>query len=118
MLILLVEDEPDVRAFFERALKYCVPGATVIPVADVVEALDVFASSSLDLIVSDYHLPGMSGLDLIHAVRARSALPIIIISADRTIADEAVAAGATCFLSKPISLAALRSTVNQMCLLS
>jgi FixJ family two-component response regulator len=60
-----------------------------------------------NLIVSDVHMPGMSGLDLIrHLTTSGSKLPIILITArsEPGLEARATAAGAACFLKKPFEI--------------
>jgi CheY-like chemotaxis protein len=111
MRVLLVEDEADVRRYFVRALTGLRPSLEIIEAADGREALDYFLHESFDLVLSDQRMPCMSGLELLRAVRAVSPVPFLIISADRSAEREAMASGVNEFLSKPISLAALRAAV-------
>lgn len=111
MRILLVEDEPDVRTFLVRALGYVVPASTVVQAVDGEEALALFSPDGFDLVLSDHRMPRLTGLELLRAIRAISAVPFVLISADRSITNDAYAAGVSEFLNKPLSLAALRSTV-------
>lgn len=116
MRILIVEDEPDVRAFLMRALAYTAPGANIEAVSDAHQALSSLASAPADLVISDYHMPRMSGIDLLNAVRSVSPVPFVLISADRTIAAMAEDAGVSHFLSKPLTLTELRTIVLQLML--
>ncbi len=70
-VVLLVEDEPAVRAVTERALRS--GGYQVIAAGDGAEALArvVERSGAIDLLVTDAVMPGMDGLALVEAVRAR-----------------------------------------------
>lgn len=111
MRILLVEDEADVRRFFARALAHIGEFIEVLPAADGLEALELFVSQSVDLVLSDHRMPRMSGLELLVAVRARSPVPFLLITADRSVEHAAYAAGVSEFLNKPISLDALRDSV-------
>lgn len=116
MRILIVEDEPDVRDFLMRALAYAAPGANIEAVGDAHQALSSLASAPVDLVISDYHMPRMSGIDLLNAVRSVSMVPFVLISADRSIAAIARDAGASRFLSKPLALHELRTMVLQLML--
>lgn len=111
MRILLVEDETDVRNFFARVLAHIGGHIEVLQAADGREALELFLSQPIDLVLSDQRMPHMTGLELLAAVRARSIVPFLLISADRGFERAAYAAGASDFLSKPISLDALRAAV-------
>lgn len=113
MRILLVEDEADVRQFFARALSFIAPDAEVIQAADGREALQRFYEQTFDLILSDHRMPNLTGVELLKAVRAVSNLPFLLVTADRTIEHEALAAGVTELLSKPISIVALRNAITR-----
>jgi CheY-like chemotaxis protein len=79
--ILLVEDDPDTATFFSHVLGGR-GGYDVSHTADPAVALDLATRESWDLLVSDLNLPGMTGLDLLTAVRkARPALPVVIVTA-------------------------------------
>ena len=65
--ILLVEDEPGTRDLYAYVLREA--GYTVTAVANAAEAIDSLASHQFDLLLSDYSLPDMTGVDLIEQVR-------------------------------------------------
>ncbi len=65
--VLLVEDDPAVRAALLGALE--VAGLEAVGTADAVEALAILAQRHVAVIVADYHLPGIAGLDLLAAIR-------------------------------------------------
>ena len=100
--ILLVDD--DVR--FRRALRLALDssGYQVGVAADGAEALDAAAAKAPDVVVLDWHMPEMDGLRTCRALRARSDVPIIMISADRSHPEVALKAGAADYLTKPFSL--------------
>jgi CheY-like chemotaxis protein len=73
----------------------------------------------VDILVSDFMLPGMSGIELITRVRQNAAtmrIPIVMISGHNNYAmsERAKAAGANAFLNKPFSLKALRAIVHML----
>jgi FixJ family two-component response regulator len=71
---------------------------------------------SLDCILSDIHMPGMSGLDLLRTLRERGlATPVILITAlpDKHLDDEAIALGARCLLRKPFRANCLLACVQR-----
>jgi CheY-like chemotaxis protein len=111
MRVLLVEDEIDVRGFFARALAHMWPALEVVTAANGCEALALMRDRTFDLVLSDQRMPVMSGLELLASVRCCSQVPFLLISADRSVEGAAYAAGANAFLSKPISLEALRSAL-------
>jgi two-component system chemotaxis response regulator CheY len=111
MRVLLVEDEADVRRFFARALAHVGPGVEVVTAVDGREALDRLRAEDFDLVLSDQRMPRMTGLELLVALRRWSQVPFVLITADRSVAEPAYAAGANEVLSKPIGLEGLRAAV-------
>ena len=72
-----------------------------------------------DILISDFMLPGISGIELITQVRQNAAtarMPIVMISGHSNYAMDARAktAGANAFLNKPFTLSQLRTTVHQL----
>ncbi|HUH01671.1 MAG TPA: response regulator [Kofleriaceae bacterium] len=65
--ILLVDDDPDVRASLRRGLRNSEFAVTEAP--DGESALRALAAASFDVIISDFSMPGLSGLELLHQVR-------------------------------------------------
>lgn len=86
--------------------KTCADGETAM--------LALEAEGPFDMLICDFMLPGISGLDLIERVRARGygTLPILMISGHASqVRERAKLAGADVFLNKPFTLSQLRSAV-------
>jgi FixJ family two-component response regulator len=67
----------------------------------------VIASNSFNCVVSDIHMPGMSGLDLMkHLAAQGTTTPVVLITArsDANLAAKAATAGAACLLIKPFEI--------------
>jgi DNA-binding response OmpR family regulator len=114
MRVLVVEDESGVRAFLCRAVEYLIPGAIVIGQPDGGLALDAFLANPVDLVISDNRMPHMSGMELLQALRARSAVPFIMVSAELGLEHRASAAGASAYLCKPITLSELQAAITSV----
>ena len=72
--------------------------------------------SSLDCILADIHMPGMSGLDLLQKLHEQGIMtPVILITAlpDKRLDDEAIAVGAQCLLRKPFETTSLLECVER-----
>lgn len=87
--------------------------------ADPGEAMAHLLTHSCDLAIVDFLMPGMNGLELIHAMRSlpqHAHVPIVMITADadRQLRLSAIAKGATDFLTKPVDPAELRSRVSNL----
>jgi DNA-binding NtrC family response regulator len=111
--VLVVDDEPALREVLSQRLADL--GCGVSTAGDVAEAEAVLASTHPDLVLTDVVLPGLSGLDLLRRLKRHDAeLPVILITAHANVdaAVEAMKAGATDFLVKPIDPAALRAQIE------
>ena len=101
--ILVVEDEPMVAEVVERYLHR--EGFDVDVVQDGREALTAVDEKSPDLIVLDIMLPGVDGIEICRHVRARSAIPIIMLTARGEEVDRllGLGLGADDYVVKPFS---------------
>jgi two-component system, chemotaxis family, chemotaxis protein CheY len=118
--ILIVEDSAPCASTLEIALS-ALPGFDVILAASCEAAILLIqaATPRVAAIVTDLHLPGMDGFDLIRQVRqnhAAAALPIIVVSGDSdpSAPERVIAMGASAFFGKPFSPAAVRRTLEQL----
>ena len=120
LLILVVDDEPDVemlfRQQFRRDLRTGRFNMEFAQSADNALQLICDASAaSLILILSDINMPGMSGLELLpKAKAARPDIPIIMITAygDAETRGKALESGAEALLTKPIDFVILRNEIE------
>jgi DNA-binding response OmpR family regulator len=106
--VLVVEDDRDIRTAVEAGLM--LNGFDVTTVGSAEAALDSIAAVSLDLLVLDVGLPGMSGIDLCSTLRSRDVtVPILILSARDQVGDRVAGlqAGADDYLVKPFDLTEL-----------
>jgi len=113
--ILLIDDHAEVRAILARLLRQHYPASTIAEAADGAEALAAVAQQSPDLIITDYQMPIMGGLELVRRLRAQGAtMPIVALSSDSSIAEAMLAAGADQFVHKPVGSAALRQLLRRL----
>jgi DNA-binding NtrC family response regulator len=112
--ILCVDDEAAVSAVLEHALNTM--GHTPIVVSSVDDALNTVAGGGIDLIISDYIMPGQTGLDLIRLLeRDGHRVPVIIMTGFSSI-ENAVASiktGAIDYLTKPVMADTLDVALRQ-----
>lgn len=111
--ILVADDDPSVRQLLVRVLHTIVPAAQVFAVSDGIQALVTLQRQPVTMVITDYHMPGASGLDIVHATRAAGATtPIVVISAYGDAETPVLAAGANFFLLKPFSLEQLTAILR------
>jgi two-component system response regulator AtoC len=106
--ILIVEDEPKLRRLLE--LQLADEGFRTRSMDNAEAGLQIAGKEPFDLVLSDYKLPGMSGVDFLQALkRVNAEIPVIIMTAYGTVeaAVEAMKAGASDYVLKPFSLAEL-----------
>jgi len=110
--ILLVDDEQSVQTLLSYPLRK--EGYEVVQATDGREALERFDEQPCDLVVLDVMLPRLDGLEVCRRLRARSAVPIIMLSAKSEEIDKVVGLelGADDYITKPFSLAEFRSRVK------
>jgi CheY-like chemotaxis protein len=112
--ILVVDDEEMVRDLLARFLSE--RGYLPSPAADGAQALELFRSQPFDLVLSDVRMPGLSGLQLLQAVKeVNPRVPVVLISGFGEVETvvEALKAGAENFLAKPLKLEMLEKVVEQ-----
>jgi len=110
--ILIVEDEDKLRRILE--LQLIDSGFDAVKAASAEEALPLIDRA--DLILTDFKLPGMSGLEMLQLIkRQNTQVPVIVMTAFGTIenAVEAMKAGASDFLLKPFDLEHLTAVINK-----
>lgn len=110
--ILLIDDEPQITRVLRTALG--AQGFDVRTANDPEEGLLVFEEWGPDLVVTDLMMPGMTGIEVCRRVRARSTVPIIVLSVrdqERT-KVEALDAGADDYITKPFGAQELLARVR------
>ena len=104
--ILVVDDYSPTRNLIAETLGQ-IPQYLVREAASGEDALKILDNDSFDLIISDIMMPGMSGMDLLHAVRQRDpAVAVIMITGNPTtdLTVSAIKKGAVDFLTKPFDI--------------
>jgi DNA-binding NtrC family response regulator len=112
--ILIVEDEAKMRRLLELNLGD--GGFQTLSAEDAEAGLKLLQNGSVDLVLTDLKLPGMNGLEFLHAVkRFNAALPVIVMTAFGTVetAVEAIKAGAGDYVLKPFSMEEMLIVVHK-----
>src|SRR5438105_1223014 len=112
--ILIVDDDPGQRSLLDSFLRS--QGFETVLVNAGERALEILRAQTVNLMISDVRMPGLSGLETLRRARQEHAvLPVLLVTAYADI-REAVGAmrdGAVNYLAKPIDLDELLVTVQQ-----
>ncbi len=102
--ILIIEDDEAIQRILRRALTY--EGYVVESAQDGESGLKLFRESRPDLVVLDWMLPGIDGLEVCQRLRAASKVPILMLTAKDTVQDrvQGLDAGADDYIVKPFQV--------------
>jgi len=100
--LLFIEDDQHIRAALKLALED--EGYEIIEAADGLKGLSAFETTSVDLVLLDLRLPDLSGFEVCRLLRAKSLVPIIIVTAQTDTHDlvAGLEAGADDYVTKPV----------------
>lgn len=112
--ILVVEDEEQISSFLQRGLAY--EGYRVDVAGDGAAALAIARETPPDVVVLDWMLPGIDGLEVCRRLRAGSQVPILILTAKDLVADRVLGldAGADDYVVKPFAFAELLARIRAL----
>jgi len=114
---IVVVDDSVTNLVVLKCLSAGVHTAEVVPFTDSVAACKHLAENRADVIVVDYSMPKMNGIEFIHAVRqhahhARTPILMVTGQGDRDTRVKALEAGATDFLNKPLDAAEYKARLR------
>ncbi len=115
--ILIVDDEPDLLRLLEDSIALNCKQCEVVPVSNGYAALEQLERQTFDLILTDYQMPGMNGLELASMVYQKSpGTPVVLVTAHRNsfwLQQEARSRDLVGFLQKPFTLAHIRELLER-----
>jgi len=110
--ILVADDEEGVRALMVEVLEFY--DYEIDVVENGVEAINLIDKISYDLIISDYMMPEMDGLQLTRRIKAKyPSIPILIVTATGPVQD-LLKSGATACIMKPFEIDDLEGTIKNI----
>lgn len=112
--ILYVDDEPAVGVILAHAIEQA--GHRAIGTRSVAEAMQILAGGGVDLILSDFRMPGLTGLDFLDLLRREDYdVPLVMLTGYASIehAVSAIKAGAIDYITKPVDPQQLELTIEQ-----
>jgi two-component system KDP operon response regulator KdpE len=110
--ILVVDDEPQITRVLKTTLS--TQGYGVRTASDGDEAIQMMKDWTPDLVITDLRMPNLGGLELCRHIRAKSRVPIIVLSVkgEERIKVEALDAGADDYVTKPFGVHELLARVR------
>src|SRR5579862_5193194 len=110
--ILVIDDEPQITRVLRAALT--AQGYDVRTANEPEEGLRVFKDWPPDLVITDLMMPGISGVDVCHAIRAQGSTPVLVLSVREHERSkvEALDAGADDYVTKPFGIQELLARVR------
>jgi len=117
--VLIVDDESTGRTILAKIIQQAEDDVSIESFASPLEALHWLDHNHPDLIITDYRMPDINGVELIKQIRARSAcqdIPIMMITvvSERSVRYDALEAGATAFLTRPIDQIECRTSCRNL----
>ena len=116
--VMVVDDQTSMRAMIRRALQD-LGFKDVRDKAGAVEALSAIKTDRVHLVISDFNMPEMDGLQFLEAVRTdpvigKTVFIMLTGSADREVVQKAAALGVNNYLVKPFAPAALKEKIERV----
>jgi two-component system, chemotaxis family, chemotaxis protein CheY len=116
--ILLVDDSPTIRRMVRAALG-SLADVAFVEAGSGLQAIETLAVQPIRMVVLDLNMPDMHGLDVLRFLRSHSSyrdLPVMVLTTrgDEVSREAAFTAGASSYMTKPFSPAALASSVKAL----
>jgi two-component system response regulator RpfG len=117
--VLIVDDESTGRTILAKIIQQAEDDVLVESFENPIQALNWLDHNHPDLIITDYRMPEMNGIELIRQIRSRPAcqdIPIMMITvvSERSVRYDALEAGATAFLTRPIEQIECRTSCRNL----
>jgi len=115
--ILIVDDSLPMRSVIKKTLKAAGYGnADLLEAANGQEAIDLLKNSWVDIILTDYNMPVMNGLELIQTIKKNEIsknIPVVVISTEgnESKIQEFMDSGAAEYITKPFTAEAIRDLI-------
>ncbi|MEO6118105.1 MAG: response regulator, partial [Methylotenera sp.] len=103
---LLIDDQPTVLDIHAAILKSLKMNLKIVKMTDPIEALDWMQNKQVDLIITDFRMHHMNGMEFVLAIKKAcnillGSIVVVTVLKDKTIHQELIAAGAAACLTKP-----------------
>ena len=117
--VVIVDDESTGRTILAKIIQQAEDDISVETFDNPLKALDWLDNNHPDLIITDYRMPDINGIDLIKRIRAKPSchdIPIMMITvvSEKSVRYDALEAGATAFLTRPIDQIECRTSCRNL----
>ena len=115
--ILIVDDSLPMRAVVKRTIKAAgYASSELLEAANGQQALELMRNSWIDMVITDYNMPVMNGLDLIRCIKKEDLLkdiPVVVVSTEGNSSkiEEFMTSGAAGYITKPFTAEAIRDVI-------
>lgn len=115
--VLIIDDQPTALDIHQAILKSLRPNLNIVTMTDPIEALKWIEHRQVDLIVTDFSMAQMNGMQFVQMLNKTNPLgvvPIIVITVlkDKALHKALIASGATACLTKPVTASSLKKVAN------
>jgi len=115
MRVLVADDSSTMRKIILRSLQ-AVGVTDIAEAADGAEAIAMFKPGDYDMVLTDWNMPGLTGLEVLQQIRAQDPkIPVIMVTteAEKSRVLQAIQAGVTDYLVKPFTADTLREKLEK-----
>lgn len=113
--LLIADDDEGMRYAIRRLVTRHYPEAKISEADDGRKALELYQKAGADLLIVDYRMPQMDGIDLVRALKKEvNRVPIIMISSHSVAREEGAAAGVSAFVDKGDLVKGLMKTMEEL----
>ena len=115
MRVLVADDSSTMRKIILRSLQ-AVGVTDIVEAADGTEAVAMFKPGEFDMVLTDWNMPGLTGLEVLQQIRAQDPkVPVIMVTteAEKSRVLQAIQAGVTDYLVKPFTADTLREKLEK-----
>ena len=115
MRVLVADDSSTMRKIILRSLQ-AVGVTHIVKAADGAEAIAIFKPGDFDMVLTDWNMPGLNGLEVLQQIRAQDPkIPVIMVTteAEKSRVLQAIQAGVTDYLVKPFTADTLREKLEK-----
>ena len=113
--LLIADDDEGMRYAIRRLVSRHYPEARISEAIDGRKALELYQKTGADLLIVDYRMPQMDGIDLVRALKEElNQVPVIMISSHLVAREEGKAAGVSAFVDKGDLVKGLINTMESL----